>query len=269
MNKGLLIVFEGIDGTGKSTQMSLLGRFLREKGLTVIETREPTNGQFGQQIRALYTNRNGVSPEQELELFLADRQEHVDNVLTPALQEGKIILCDRYFLSTAAYQGVVDHYSAGAIPEASDTRPGKRSGAETPALAVGHSSSIPGASDTRPSMAVGHSSSIPGASDTRPSMAVGFSPAEIIAKNDFAPTPDLALLFCAPPRLGIERITKGRGETLNDFEQEATLQKVAAIFDNMELPYIKRINASGSIVAIHQAVLQAVTPLLQPLSRHA
>jgi len=100
-------------------------------------------------------------------------------------------------------------------------------------------------------------------------MAVGFSPAEIIAKNDFAPTPDLALLFCAPPRLGIERITKGRGETLNDFEQEATLQKVAAIFDNMELPYIKRINASGSIVAIHQAVLQAVTPLLQPLSRHA
>jgi dTMP kinase len=224
MNKGLLIVFEGIDGTGKSTQMSLLARYLRKKGFAVIETREPTNGQFGQQIRALYTNRKGVSPEQELELFLADRQEHVQNVLTPALQEGKIVLCDRYFLSTAAYQGVVDRPSAAAIP---------------------------------------------GASNTEPAMAVGFSPAEIIAKNNFAPAPDLALLFCASPRLGIERITKGRGDTLNDFEQEATLQKVAAIFDSLDLPYIKRINASGSITSIHQSVLQAVTPFLRPMNHHA
>jgi dTMP kinase len=233
MNKGLLIVFEGIDGTGKSTQMLLLARYLREKGLVVIETREPTNGQFGQKIRALYTNRNGISPEQELELFLADRREHVQNVLAPALREGKVVLCDRYFLSTAAYQGV-----------------------------VGHPSSIPGACDTMPSMAVGRSSSIPGACDTMPSMAVGFSPTEIIAKNDFAPTPDLALLFCATPQLGIERITKGRGDTLNDFEQEATLRKVAAIFDSLDFPYITRINASGSIASIHQSVLQAVTPLL-------
>lgn len=224
MNKGLLIVFEGIDGTGKSTQMSLLARYLREKGLAVIETREPTNGQFGQQIRALYTNRKGVSPEQELELFLADRQEHVHNVLTPALQEGKIILCDRYFLSTAAYQCAVGRSSAGATS---------------------------------------------GVNDTKPAMAAGFSPAEIIAKNDFAPTPDLALLFCAPPWLGIERITNGRGDALNDFEQEATLQKVAAIFDSLELPYIKRINASGSIASIHQSVLQAVTPLLRPMNHNA
>jgi dTMP kinase len=242
MNKGLLIVFEGIDGTGKSTQMSLLARYLREKDLAVIETREPTNGQFGQQIRALYTNRNGVSPEQELELFLNDRLEHVENVLKPALHEGKIILCDRYFLSTAAYQGVVG---------------------PSPAVA------IPGASDTRPSLAFGHSSSIPGASDTRPSLAFGFSPAEIIAKNDFAPSPDLALLFCAPPRLGIERITKGRGDSLNDFEQEATLQKVAAIFDSLELPYIKRINATGSIASVHQSVLQAVSPLLHSMNQNA
>jgi len=224
MNKGLLIVFEGIDGSGKSTQMSLLARYLREKGLAVIETREPTNGQFGQQIRALYTNRNGVSPEQELELFLADRREHVHTMLAPALKEGKIVLCDRYFLSTAAYQGVIDL----SFPEA-----------------------------------------ITGASDAMPSLAIGFSPAEIIAKNDFAPTPDLALLFCASPQIGIERITKGRGDTLNDFEQEAALQKVAAVFDSLELPYIKRINASGSITAIHQAVLQAITPLLQPMSHNA
>ncbi|MBA3007087.1 MAG: dTMP kinase [Proteobacteria bacterium] len=204
MNKGLLIVFEGIDGTGKSTQMSLLASSLKKNGLAVIETREPTNGQFGQQIRALYANRNGISREEELELFIADRQEHVHDLLIPGLQEGKIILCDRYFLSTAAYQG-----------------------------------------------------------------AVGFSPAEIIERNSFAPSPDLALLFCAPPKLGIERITTGRGDSLNDFEQEASLQKVAAIFDNLELPYIQRIDASGSIDAVHQAVLQAVTPLLRNMIQNA
>lgn len=204
MNKGLLIVFEGIDGTGKSTQMSLLAGALRKKGFPVIETREPTNGRFGQQIRALYANRNGVSREQELELFLADRREHVQEVLTPALQEGKIILCDRYFLSTAAYQG-----------------------------------------------------------------AVGFSPMEIIDRNSFAPPPDLALLFCAPPQMGIERITAGRGDTLNDFEQEAMLHKVSAIFDSLNLPYIQRIDASGSIESVHQAVLQAVTPLLGDMNPDA
>jgi len=203
MNKGLLIVFEGIDGTGKSTQMSLLASYLKMKGFTVIETREPTNGKFGRQIRSLYTNRKGVSREQELELFLADRQEHVHTVLTPGLQDGNIILCDRYFLSTAAYQG-----------------------------------------------------------------AVGFSPAEIIEKNNFAPPPDLALLFYVPPKIGIERITAGRGDTLNDFEQEASLQKVSAIFDSLELPYIQRIDASGSIESIQKSVLQAVTPLLRHMNHN-
>lgn len=203
MKKGLLIVFEGIDGTGKSTQMSLLAIALEKKGLAVIETREPTEGKFGRQIRELYTNRSGVSAEQELELFLADRQEHVDQVLTPGLQEGNIILCDRYFLSTAAYQG-----------------------------------------------------------------AIGFSPAEIIEKNSFAPSPDLALLFYAPPKIGIERITAGRGDILNDFEKEASLQKVAALFDSLKLPYIQRIDASGSIETIHHSVLQAVTPLLCHLNEN-
>jgi len=201
MNKGILIVFEGIDGTGKSTQMSLLATALKKKGLAVIETREPTDGKFGRQIRELYTNRSDATPEQELELFLADRQEHVDQVLTPGLCQGKIILCDRYFLSTAAYQG-----------------------------------------------------------------AIGFSPAEIIEKNSFAPSPDLALLFYAPPKIGIERITTGRGDTLNDFEKETTLQKVAAIFDSLRLPYIQRIDASGSVDSIHRMVLEAVTPLLRHLN---
>ncbi|WP_457576408.1 dTMP kinase [Desulfomarina sp.] len=105
--KGLLIVFEGTDGTGKSTQLQLLHTALRKKNLSVIATREPTNGQYGELIRKLYRNRTESSREEELELFLADRREHVHELILPALESGKIILCDRYFLSTAAYQGVL------------------------------------------------------------------------------------------------------------------------------------------------------------------
>ena len=102
---GLLIVFEGIDGTGKSTQIELLGDFLRSEGYPVITTREPTNGQYGKAIRALYVDRGQCTPEEELQLFLDDRREHVTELLTPHLKQGDIILCDRYYFSTAAYQG--------------------------------------------------------------------------------------------------------------------------------------------------------------------
>lgn len=102
---GLLIVFEGIDGTGKSTQISLLERFLKNKGFKVTTTREPTQGPFGQRIRKLYQNRQAVTLEQELELFLSDRREHVETLIIPSLKKGRIVLCDRYYLSTAAYQG--------------------------------------------------------------------------------------------------------------------------------------------------------------------
>ena len=103
--KGLLIVFEGTDGTGKSTQVQLLSQYLQDQGYPVVVTREPTEGQYGRKIRSLYMHRNTCSREEELELFLADRREHVQQLLAPALTQGKIILCDRYFLSTAAYQG--------------------------------------------------------------------------------------------------------------------------------------------------------------------
>ncbi|MEE4243265.1 MAG: dTMP kinase [Desulfopila sp.] len=102
---GTLIVFEGIDGTGKSTQLKLLAEYLSEKGHDVISTREPTDGIYGQKIRALYRNRDKTRKEEELSLFLLDRREHVDRVLNPALAAGRTILCDRYFLSTIAYQG--------------------------------------------------------------------------------------------------------------------------------------------------------------------
>ena len=111
-NRGLLIVFEGTDGTGKSTQHQLLEKYLVERNLPVVSTREPTDGTFGQKIRELYTNRSKFSPEEELKLFLNDRKQHVDELIKPTLSKGKIVLCDRYFLSTAAYQG-----AAGFDPE--------------------------------------------------------------------------------------------------------------------------------------------------------
>jgi dTMP kinase len=111
-NRGILIAIEGIDGTGKSTQLRLLGHYLRSRGCPVIETREPTNGPYGRKIRELYVDRGKYTLEQELELFIEDRRQHVREVVEPALANGRIVLTDRYYFSTAAYQG-----AAGMDPE--------------------------------------------------------------------------------------------------------------------------------------------------------
>lgn len=105
--QGILIAFEGIDGTGKSTQVKMLAGYLRKKGYEVVETFEPTNGPYGKRIRANFSNRDTVSKEEELELFLSDRKEHVDQLIKPALLTGKVVITDRYYFSTAAYQGAV------------------------------------------------------------------------------------------------------------------------------------------------------------------
>ena len=195
---GKLIVFEGIDGIGKTTQLSLLEKVLRERGLPVAGTREPTEGTYGRRIRELYRDRESISRQEELQLFLDDRREHVQEFIAPALRAGKIVLCDRYVLSTIAYQG-----------------------------------------------------------------AAGLDSAEILMQNSFAPLPDLALVFQAPPATGIARITGKRGESLNDFERADTLAKVAEIFAALDYPYIYRIDATGSIMAIHAAVINAVEHVLQ------
>ena len=103
--KGILIAIEGIDGTGKSTQLKLLASYLRERGCEVVETREPTDGKYGQQIRQLFVNRDKFTLEEELTLFVEDRKQHVQEVIAPALAAGKVVLTDRYYFSTAAYQG--------------------------------------------------------------------------------------------------------------------------------------------------------------------
>lgn len=106
MTRGLFITFEGADGCGKTTQLELLDKYFREKNKQTLLTREPGAKGLGIKLREILLNYDGeVSPQCESFLFLADRAQHVDCIIKPALQEGKIILCDRHTDSTVAYQG--------------------------------------------------------------------------------------------------------------------------------------------------------------------
>jgi dTMP kinase len=197
MHAGVLIAFEGIDGTGKSTQLPLLASALRGQGYTVVETREPTTGPYGQQIRALYRDRSSVSPQQELELFLLDRRQHVAECIQPALDQGAIVLTDRYYFSTAAYQG-----------------------------------------------------------------AAGCDPAEVFARHDFAPEPDMVLLLTLSAEESVARIRDLRGETLNDFEQQEQLEKVAALFASFPHSCIVRIHAASPVKVVQDTIRDVVQQLL-------
>jgi dTMP kinase len=102
---GKLIVLEGIDGSGKSTQAKTLQRKLRARGLKAVLFREPTRGKWGRLIREKAGQADSLTPEEELDLFVRDRREDVDKNLAPALADGKIVVLDRYYFSTIAYQG--------------------------------------------------------------------------------------------------------------------------------------------------------------------
>lgn len=101
---GTLIVFEGIDGTGKSTQLKLLAEALEQSGTEVVSSREPTDGPFGKKLRASMLEGR-LSREEELALFHDDRRDHIEHLILPALEAGKTIILDRYYFSTMAYQG--------------------------------------------------------------------------------------------------------------------------------------------------------------------
>jgi len=101
--KGKFIVFEGIDGAGLTTQATLLENYLREKKYEVVLTKEPTNGLIGGLIRAALKKEWQTSNETLQLLFSADRSHHLNQEIIPALKEGKIVISDRYFLSTIAY----------------------------------------------------------------------------------------------------------------------------------------------------------------------
>ncbi len=105
LKKGVLIVLEGIDGSGKTTQAKLLIGRLRRRGYEAVSFREPTRGRWGREIRKLALRADSATPEQELELFMKDRRENVRLNLKPALARRKVIVLDRYYFSTMAYQG--------------------------------------------------------------------------------------------------------------------------------------------------------------------
>jgi dTMP kinase len=196
--QGILIAFEGIDGTGKSTQINLLAEHLVALGHEVVTTREPTDGTYGRKIRSMFESRHKLSAAEELQLFMDDRREHVKELISPALVAGKIVLTDRYYFSTVAYQG-----------------------------------------------------------------AAGHDPARIIAENEaFAPVPELVILLDLSPAEGARRIRSGRGEMLNDFEQEDELARVATVFDGLDMDYIKRIDASGSPAEVQMEIVTRVDELM-------
>ncbi len=102
--RGLLVAFEGIDGSGKSTQARMLYEWLLSKGYRAILLREPTDGIYGKLIRKKLRNGD-ASPEEIYKLFLLDRIEDVSKNILPALKRDVIVVIDRYFISTIAYQG--------------------------------------------------------------------------------------------------------------------------------------------------------------------
>lgn len=115
---GTFITFEGIDGSGKSTQLRLLTNFLSSRGCEVLVTREPGGTPVGLRLRAaLLDAQEQVDPLAELLVFAADRAQHVRRVLRPALKAGKVVLSDRYADATKAYQGAGRGFSEELIAE--------------------------------------------------------------------------------------------------------------------------------------------------------
>lgn len=107
LQRGKFITFEGLDGVGKSTQLENLASYLRQRGLDVVTTREPGGTALGEKLRTvlLSSRTSGLSPLAELALMFADRAQHIDEQILPALERGQWVLCDRFTDSSEAYQG--------------------------------------------------------------------------------------------------------------------------------------------------------------------
>ena len=106
MTNGVFITFEGIEGSGKTTQQQRLAAYLRERGRTVVTTKEPGGTPLADRIRAiLLDSASVIDPIAEVFLFAASRRQHTTEIIEPALARGEVVLCDRYADSTLAYQG--------------------------------------------------------------------------------------------------------------------------------------------------------------------
>jgi len=194
VKRGSLIVFEGVDGSGKSTQLALLAETMRSAGREVVETGEPYDCEWGRKIREMARSGQGVAPEQELEWFLEQRRVHVRDLVGPSLAAGRIVLSDRYFLSTVAYQG-----------------------------------------------------------------ARGLDAERLLAESEAEfPIPDLVLLLELDAETGLRRVSERGGTREPVFEQQAFLERVAAIFRGLDRDYIAHIAAEGEIAEIRERVLSEV-----------
>jgi dTMP kinase len=116
-HRGKFITFEGLDGVGKSTQLENLARDLRKRGIEVIVTREPGGTAVGEKLRTvlLSSRTSGLTPLAELALMFADRAQHVEEHILPALERGQWVLCDRFTDSSEAYQGGGRELGSGLV----------------------------------------------------------------------------------------------------------------------------------------------------------
>ena len=170
----MLINLEGIDGCGKSTQSQFLMDKFERDSEKIILLKEPTNGKYGQKLWEMLSGKIEATTEEILELFVLDRREHVNQKIQPALDEGKIVLMDRYYYSTMAYQA-----------------------------------------------------------------AAGIDVNRIKKDNEFAPKPDIVLIFDLPADLAMKRV---RSHSVADvFEKEEYLEKVRKAYLNLESDALVRI----------------------------
>jgi dTMP kinase len=195
IDSGILIAVEGIDGTGKTTQVAKIVDFFWRNGEQVIPSKEPTDGPWGRKLRESATTGR-LKPEEELHAFVEDRKQHVKEVILPALTAGKMVVLDRYLYSTIAYQGV----RGGGLEKLTEQM-----------LAI-------------------------------------------------APEPDAVLLIDLPPEAAISRISQGRGEKPNAFEELANLAAVRQSFLGLAktLKNITIIEGRSGTEAVHHAILKAL-----------
>ena len=189
----MLINLEGIDGCGKSTQSQfLMGEFEKNNEKTIL-LKEPTNGKYGRKLWEMLSGKIEATTEEILELFVRDRKEHVDQKINPALNEGKIVLMDRYYYSTMAYQA-----------------------------------------------------------------AAGIDVKRIRKDNEFAPKPDIVLVFDLPADLAMKRV---RGHSVADvFEKEEHLEKVRKAYLHLEDdPLVRIIDATRTPEEIFDEVWKLVS----------
>ena len=192
----VLIDLEGIDGCGKSTQCNLLKEKLESIGKNVLILKEPTNEPHGQKLWDVLHGKRKATNEEILEFFILDRKQHVEEKIQPALDQGTVVIMDRYYYSSMAYQ-----------------------------------------------------------------VAGGLDVDYIRNKHDFAPTPDIVLIFDLPVSTALERV-RGHSEA-DEFEKEEHLEKVRDAYLNLkDDPIVTIFDATKSPKNIFENVWNSISEII-------